>query len=83
MASDYIRQKHLVKTMGRKYLREILEDSLISPREARAFEMFVFEEHDIGFIGDTLGWCYSACQRHIAKAVKTVCARSKNEANPE
>lgn len=83
MASDYIRQKHLVKAMGKKYLRGIIEDSLISTREAKAFEMFYFDEQDIGFIADTLGWCYSACQRHIAKAVKTVCARSKNEANPE
>ena len=83
MASDYIRQKHLIKAMGKRFLRDAMEDAVISPREAKAFEMFYFQEHDIGFIADTLGWCYSACQRHIAKVVKAICEKSKNEANPE
>lgn len=79
--SENVRRKHYIKSRGKQWARELLQDCVITENEARAFEMFYFQEKDIGYIADTIGWSYNAAQRHIAKAANAIIELAKYRAN--
>ena len=45
--SENVRRKHYIKSRGKQWARELLQDCVITENEARAFEMFYFQEKDI------------------------------------
>lgn len=70
--SENVRRKHYIKSRGKQWARDLLNDCAITADEMRAFEMYYYQEKDIGFIADTIGWSYSATQRHITKTAKAI-----------
>lgn len=70
--SENVRRKHYIRSRGKAWGKELLDDCAITADEARAFEMYYYQEKDIGYIADTIGWSYSAAQRHIAKTAKAI-----------
>lgn len=70
--SQHVQRKHYIKSRGKQWARELLNDCAISADEVRAFEMYYYQDKDIGYIADTIGWSYSAAQRHIAKTAKAI-----------
>ena len=80
--SENVQNKHYIKSRGKAWAHELLQDCAISHDEAKAFEMYYYQEKDIGFIADTIGWSYSATQRHITKVASAIIAlaqyRAKN-----
>lgn len=70
--SDHVKRKRYIKSRGKQWSRELLADCAIMENEAKAFEMFYYQNCDIGYIADTLGWSYSATQKHIAHAARAI-----------
>lgn len=70
--SEHVQRKHYIKARGKAWARELLADCALTADEVRAFEMYYYQEKDIGYIADTIGWSYSAAQRHIAKTAAAI-----------
>lgn len=70
--SENVSRKHYIKSRGKSWAYELLQDCAITKDEMRAFEMYYYQEKDLGFIADTIGWSYSSAQRHISKVAKAI-----------
>lgn len=79
--SENIKIKHYIKSRGKSWAYDLLNDCAITCDEAKAFKMYYYEEKDIGFIADTIGWSYSATQRHISKVAAAVVELARFRAN--
>lgn len=79
--SENVRIKHYIKSRGKSWGQALLSDCAITRDEAKAFEMYYYGEKDIGFIADTIGWSYSATQRHITKVALAIIELAQYRAN--
>ncbi|MBQ7930549.1 MAG: hypothetical protein IJ334_05985 [Clostridia bacterium] len=76
--SSHIERKHYIKSIASKAkLRDLLADCNLTETDVRALTMYYVERNDIGYIADTLGWSYSAAQKHIANASKVLAELAK------
>lgn len=71
--SAHLQRKHYIKSIASKSrLRDLLADCNLTENDIRALSMYYIDKQDIGYIADTLGWSYSAAQKHIAGASKVL-----------
>ena len=79
--SENVKVKHYIKSRGKAWGQALLSDCAITRDEAKAFEMYYYGEKDIGYIADTIGWSYSATQKHIAKVALAIMELAQYRAN--